>query len=79
MSTYNGFPNFNQWNINLWIANDPGYYQTAECCLELAEGSIDGAARIFIDYYASHGKHGTPDGIRWSLVGVRRAIRNLQD
>ena len=51
MKDYNGFPNYNQWNQNLWIANDEGLYLTAKACVETTKpGSLKRAAQVFIDF-----------------------------
>ena len=77
MKDYNGFPNYNQWNQNLWIANDEGLYLTAKACIETADhGCLKNAAQVFIDFMKDQGQERTPDNVKWSFVGVYRAFRN---
>lgn len=44
-NTYNGWTNYETWNWNLWIDNDPGWYdqtrKAAERCYREAEADSD--------------------------------------
>jgi len=56
--TYNGWANYETWNVALWIGNDEGLYRTALACdnytgfLEL----VNRPGRPFE----------TPDGVAWN-------------
>ena len=32
-TTYNGYKNYETWNVSLWIGNDEFLYQTAKACV----------------------------------------------
>ena len=55
-STYNGWKNYETWNVSLWIQNDPGFYSVAEDAEEIGD---------FIDFMISNGQTHTPDGVEW--------------
>lgn len=60
--TYNGYKNYNTWNVALWIANDYGLYQTAVDFMKTYKGKRPYVS--FIDYMElRHDK--TPDNIKW--------------
>lgn len=71
--TYNGWANYETWNVALWIGNDEGLY---------------GLARNFTDYddlvtvlYEEYGQRQTPDGVKWNSPKINRLEMNemLQD
>jgi len=37
MKEYNGYKNYQTWNIALWINNDERFYNIAKGCLEYSE------------------------------------------
>lgn len=55
-TTYNGWANYETWNVALWINNDPGFNSVAQ-----EAEDIDG----FIDFVVSNGHTHTPDGVEW--------------
>ena len=71
---YNGFPSYNAWNVSLWIANDEGLYRLALACLH-GEGTLHRAALLFLDLVAATQ---TPDGVRYTMSTVKRALSNLR-
>lgn len=63
---YNGWENYETWNVFLWISNDEGLYQIARFCKNYQE---------FIDHMRSLGfesgiesgiGYETPDGVKWN-------------
>ena len=55
-TTYNGWKNYETWNVALWLQNDNGFYSVAQ----MAEDFGD-----FIDILFANGHHETPDGVEW--------------
>ena len=65
-NTYNGWANYETWNISLWILNDYGFYKLA---YEIAEQG--GTYGNFVDMI---GYGETPDGVSWTdtkIDGIR--------
>lgn len=61
MSGYNGWKNYETWNVALWIGNDEGLYGTAKEC---------GNYEAFADFMRSQGQYETPDGVAWKDSGL---------
>ena len=56
--TYNGWSNYETWNVSLWIGNDYGFYSAALQCETYAE---------FQELVSDDlGKSCTPDGVLWN-------------
>ena len=55
---YNGWTNYETWNVALWIGNDEGLYNIAKQCRDYAEFQ-----ELMIDDF---GKSCTPDGVLWN-------------
>lgn len=57
--TYNGWANYETWNVALWIGNDEGLYRLAKRC-----GNYK---RFAAELSELGGKIGvkTPDGVEW--------------
>ena len=70
---YNGHPSYNAWNVALWIGNDEGLYNLARHCKRFS-GPVTKSAQRFIDEV---GDTHTPDGVRWTVTNVARAMRDL--
>ena len=54
---YNGWSNYETWNVALWIQNDEGLYEFAKCCTDY-EQVIEGLYDC--------GSKETPDGVKWN-------------
>jgi hypothetical protein len=69
---YNGFPNWNQWNVSLWLNNDEGMYNTMRECLKTSKTRRKAACRLQGMLPAK-----TPDGARYSVVAILGAMEGL--
>jgi len=60
-SSYNGWKNWQTWNVALWFANDEGLYDSLTChwsgCHEPGSWTPE-TAKIHVEDYLPHG---TPD------------------
>jgi hypothetical protein len=56
--TYNGWANYETWNVALWIQNDEGIYDTARMFRHRAN-----PYSAFVDSMRQCGFHKTPDGV----------------
>lgn len=77
---YNGHHCWNCWNVSLWIGNDEGLYRLALECIDSRDRNgkprnLDGATRAFLRNM--DGK--TPDGAKYTVSGVRRALSGLSE
>jgi len=66
-TTYNGYRNYETWNVSLWISNDEFLYQTAKSCVIYCD-AFDTPWSYFVrcmmgglltDFYK------TGDGVSW--------------
>ena len=55
--TYNGWQNYQTWNVALYIQNEYSFYQIAKTCNSYAE---------WLGKSAGIRKGATPDGVWWS-------------
>lgn len=76
MAEYNGFPNWNQWNVSLWVNNDEGLYRLAVECFKAKQGNKAKAAQSFLKQIAP--TRFTPDGARYSKVAVIGAMEGYE-
>ena len=63
---YNGWKNYETWNVALWIGNDEFLYQTAKRARNYSSfiesiRALDGAEEL---------RFQTPDGVAWSDPGL---------
>ena len=75
--TYNGWTNYETWNVSLWIQNDEGYYDIALQCDDYQD---------FVDALEAVSLHegSTPDGVKWSSAKINtleldEMIQELKD
>ena len=69
MTTYNGFKNWNEWNVVLWINNDEGLYNYAQRLIA-RHGKVRAAQVFWNDYKGLT----TPDGARYTLTAIKKAL-----
>lgn len=77
MASYNGHPSYRLWNLALWFANDEGLYRMAINAMRVTH-TKDEAAKLILAELIECGVSETPDGARYTLSGVRYAIRGLE-
>ena len=58
-TSYNGWTNYETWNVALWIGNDEGLYNMARRCYSYQD---------FLNRYADDSE--TPDGVKFNDVNV---------
>jgi hypothetical protein len=67
--TYNGWTNYQTWNVVLWIQNDEGLYNLVNefeiACYE-----------DLLDVLYECGSKETPDGVKWTDPKINRAEIN---
>ena len=74
---YNGWTNYETWNVSLWIQNNECYYDIALQCDDYQD---------FVDALEACGFNGksTPDGVKWSSAKINtleldEMIQELKD
>lgn len=73
MKGYNGYDNWNTWNVALWINNDEYQYRQA---FELVQkiGRSLAAHKLFNEQYKGTK---TPDGAKYTLKGIKAALADM--
>ncbi len=75
MAKYNGHANYNAWNVSLWINNDEGLYGMARDYAR--RNNRNDAARMMLDELSEIGAYTTPDGVKYTVTNIRRAMVGL--
>lgn len=70
--SYNGYRNWTQWNVSLWINNDEALYRVAKMLVRI-HGKQRAAERLLQDLN-DNGIHETPDGAKYSVTAIRAAL-----
>ena len=65
MQGYNGWANWETWNVALWIGNDPGLYELA--CDVARDGGTYGH---LVSMIHDSGSKETPDSCKWDDVKI---------
>ena len=61
MNTYNGWENYETWNVSLWIRNDVPLYELAKECRNYLDFALE-LTQLGIDK--------TPDGVSFRFQGL---------
>jgi hypothetical protein len=64
--SYNGWANYETWNVALWIGNDESLYRMAKQCAKFPT-----PYRRLCHKLIANGYDRTPDGVRWNSPKVR--------
>lgn len=83
-TTYNGWANYETWNVALWIGNDEFLYNTAKACVEFCgdnETPWDKFVRCMIDGQIGRHLVKTKDGVKWNDPKINAVEMNemMQD
>lgn len=70
---YNGYKNWQQWNVSLWINNDESLYKLARHYARVSASRAD-AAESMLEQLNSDGIYETPDGAKYSKTSIRAAM-----
>lgn len=73
MSGYNGYRNWSQWNVSLWLNNDESLYREMRYYIRISI-SKDRAANLMAHSLRESGMTHTPDGAAITKTGIRAAM-----
>lgn len=73
MTKFNGYKNWNHWNVSLWINNDEGLYRLAKYAIKISV-SRDRAVNHMLWALSEEGITHTPDGAPYSKSSIRSAM-----
>jgi peptidyl-tRNA hydrolase len=59
--TYNGWANWETWNVALWIQNEEGLYKEAKRCANYQQ---------LVNFLYDCGFTETPDGVKWDDANI---------
>ena len=74
-TTYNGWTNYETWNVALWIGNDEFLYNTAKACVTFREGietPWDKFQRCMMEGQIGRMLGATGDGVSWDDSNINR-------
>lgn len=71
---YNGHPNWNLWNVHLWMTSDYGVY--TNCTGLIHEVGVQRAVDML---HEKIGHMETPDGARYTKAALRHVLRGIAD
>ena len=60
-TTYNGYANYETWNVTLWIQNDESLYNAAKRLAKFGKFYQD-----LVELLYQCGSKETPDGVKWN-------------
>jgi len=70
---YNGWTNYETWNVSLWIQNDEFLYNTAKACVEFCsenETPFEKFVRCMCEGMVGRHLKETPDGVKWDSAMI---------
>ena len=67
-TTYNGWTNYETWNLALWLGNDEGLYNLARMYKEHGYKSL---SHMLLEMST-----GTPDGVKWNDTNLNSCELN---
>jgi hypothetical protein len=70
---YNGWANYETWNVALWIGNDEGLYDMAKSCkrgLNPYNHFVSDLKEIAYEAEPKSIYYQTPDGVAWNDSGL---------
>lgn len=73
MSKYNGYKNWNHWNVSLWLSNDESLYREMRHYIRISVNR-DRAAGLMAHELRANGMTHTPDGAPITKTSVRAAM-----
>ena len=68
--TYNGWANYETWNVALWMQNHPFFYNTAIACVEYHDIESETPYEKFIRSMNNCNVSYTKDGVCWDDENV---------
>ena len=74
-TTYNGWTNYETWNVALWIGNDEFLYNTAKACVKYSEGTeapYSRFVRCMMEGQIGRMLGATGDGVSWDDSNINR-------
>jgi hypothetical protein len=82
--TYNGYTNYETWNVALWIQNDEFLYNTAKACVEYCgndETPFEKFVRCMTEGMIGRHIGQTPDGVKWdsAMINDRQILEMMTD
>lgn len=75
--TYNGYKNWNHWNVSLWINNDEGLYNMARDYVRSCKTRRIAAAQV-MEALHEIGVTRTPDGAPYSVTTIMHAMQGME-
>ena len=63
--TYNGWANYETWNVSLWIQNNQFLYNTAVACVEYCNPAFETPYEKFIRNMHNVDNFTTADSVAW--------------